>query len=201
MTDQRKSKAKPLKGADLQHCTGPQALHTHSFHFLLSFKALVSFFLLFLKVFILSCPLALGFPAFCFSFPFSDKWVGLSFRHTSLIIDPQESARPYFTRPVSLCLVKGWRCFSVLGNSYFRHGRYQKRVLAKLNPLNEQHFIDQQSEVCRNSRSRPFPGKEASDSCSRLGMNSFHSLPVLGFVISIVKTFRVIPGLPKHVLH
>ena len=89
LTDQRKSKAKPLKGADLQHCTGPQAPHTHSFHFLLSFKALVSFFLLFLIVFILSCPLTLGFPAFCFSFPCSDTWVGLSFRHTSLIIDPR----------------------------------------------------------------------------------------------------------------
>ena len=201
MTDQRKSKAKPLKGADLQHCTGPQALHTHSFHFLLSFNALMSFFY-FSLVFILSCPLALGLSAFCFSFPFSGIWVGLSFRHTSLIIDPQESARPYFTRPVSLCLVKGWRCFSALGNSYFRHGRYQKRVLAKLNPLNEQHFIDQQSEVCRNSRFRPFPGKEASDSCARnLKVDSFHPLPVLDFVISIVKTFRVIPGLPKDVLH
>ena len=115
---------------------------------------------------------------------------------------PQESARPYFTRPVSLCLVKGWRCFSALGNSYFRHGRYQKRVLAKLNPLNEQHFFDQRSEVCRNSRFRPFPGKEASDSCARnLKVDSFHPLPVLDFVISIVKTFRVIPGLPKDVLH
>ena len=36
----------------------------------------------------------------------SDIWVGLSFRHTSLIIDPQPSVSTIFHPPLSLCLVK-----------------------------------------------------------------------------------------------
>ena len=35
-----------------------------------------------------------------------DIWVGLPFRHTSLIIDPQASVSTIFHPPLSLCLVK-----------------------------------------------------------------------------------------------
>ena len=70
LTDQRKSKAKPLKGADLQHCTGPQAPHTHSFHFLLSFKALVSFFFTFPYSFHPQLSFNPWFSCLLFLFPF-----------------------------------------------------------------------------------------------------------------------------------